>query len=193
MPLNFRILFKSVKLAFRAKKRVFAFIIIYAILFLAIGKGLQASALALETAWPYLLMAFIVATVYAVLISQFRRRDIAILKCISWSNNEVILLVVGEVIIVALSAFLVIFQLSVEILGIIAYFSEWEPRHLETVLELSYASKLAKEIMVVDDRQPRKSWVHALPYSTSFSNLEILKVHLTKNLLFPRTQPRIFG
>ena len=111
-------------MAFRAKKRVFAFIIIYAILFLAIGKGLQASALALETAWPYLLMAFIVATVYAVLISQFRRRDIAILKCISWSNNEVILLVVGEVIIVALSAFLVIFQLSVEILGVIAYFSE---------------------------------------------------------------------
>ncbi len=71
---------------------------------------------------PSLLMAFIVATIYAILIAQFRRRDIAILKCVSWSNSEILLLLIGEVILVSFTAFLIVFQLSVEILGLMAYF-----------------------------------------------------------------------
>ncbi|RLI49994.1 MAG: hypothetical protein DRO73_04575 [Candidatus Thorarchaeota archaeon] len=120
--MNLRILFKSFRLAFRARKRVIAFIIIYAILFISVGKGLQAAMMTPGAEWPWLAMAFIVATVYAILISQFRARDIAILKCVSWSNSEILLLLVGEVMIVAISAYLVVFQLSVEILGIVAYF-----------------------------------------------------------------------
>ena len=111
--MNIRILFKSVRLAFRAKKRVLAFILIYAILYIVVAKS--------PTDFFWYLMAFSVATVYAILIAQFRRRDIAILKCIGWANNEVILLVIGEVVIVALSAFLLVFQISVEILGLAAY------------------------------------------------------------------------
>lgn len=118
--LNVRILFKSFKLAFRAKKRVFAFIIIYAILYILVGKTVMGSTL--EESLPYLFMAGIVATVYAVLISQFRRRDIAILKCVSWANAEIIILLIGEVVIVAATAFLVVFQASVEILGLAQYF-----------------------------------------------------------------------
>jgi len=118
--LNKRILFKSFRLAFRAKKRVFAFIIIYAVLYILVGKTVEG-----PNIWesiPYLFMAGIVATVYAVLISQFRRRDIAILKCVSWANSEIILLLIGEVVIVATSAFLLVFQASVEIIGIVGYF-----------------------------------------------------------------------
>jgi len=71
-----------------------------------------------------LFMAFVVATVYAVLISQFRRRDIAILKCVSWSNSEIMMLLIGEVVLVSLSAFLIVFQLSIEVLGFISYFGD---------------------------------------------------------------------
>ncbi|MBD3406685.1 MAG: hypothetical protein GF411_11270 [Candidatus Lokiarchaeota archaeon] len=124
--MNFRILTKSIKFAFRATKRVVAFIIIYAILIVLVAKGLQ-GVIELPGAsqygeLPWLLMAFIVATLYAILISQFRRKDIAILKCVSWNNSDILLLLVGEVVLVALSAFLVVFQISVEILGLIAYF-----------------------------------------------------------------------
>lgn len=120
--MNKRILFKSFRLAFRAKKRVFAFIIIYAVLYILVGKTVENTTFAESI--PYLFMAGIVATVYAVLISQFRRRDIAILKCVSWANSEIILLLIGEVVIVATTAFLLVFQASVEILGLIAYFFE---------------------------------------------------------------------
>ncbi|MGD2072795.1 MAG: hypothetical protein PVG65_04835, partial [Candidatus Thorarchaeota archaeon] len=97
---NFRVLFKSVRFAFRAKKRVSAFMLIYAILFLVVAWGLGQGEMLI------FVMAFVVSTVYAILIAQFRRRDIAILKCLSWGNNEILLLLVGEVILVSFSAFL---------------------------------------------------------------------------------------
>lgn len=76
--------------------------------------------------------------------------------------------------------------------GVIACFSGRGSQHLETVLELSYASKLAKEIMVVDGAQRKKSWIHALPYSTSFPHLDGLKEHLLKATSSPEKY-RFFG
>ena len=76
--------------------------------------------------------------------------------------------------------------------GVIACFSRWEPQHLETVLELGYASKLGKEIMVVDGTQRKKSWIHSLPYSTSFPHLDGLKEHLLKAVSSPEKY-RFFG
>ncbi|NWF96800.1 MAG: hypothetical protein HXY34_11720 [Candidatus Thorarchaeota archaeon] len=123
--MNIRILFKSFRLAFRAKKRVTAFIIIYAVLYIVVGRGLQQGGPP-GFELPLLGMALIVATVYAILIAQFRRRDIAILKCVSWANDEILLLLVGEVIIVALTSFLLVFQVSVEVLGLISYVGQIE-------------------------------------------------------------------
>jgi hypothetical protein len=83
-----------------------------------VGKGL---ATASSDWWLWVVVAFSVSTVYAILISQFRRRDIAILKCVSWSNPDVMLLLVGEVVVVSITAFLVVFQLTVEVLGVASY------------------------------------------------------------------------
>ncbi|MFX1482681.1 MAG: hypothetical protein ACFFCP_05760 [Promethearchaeota archaeon] len=116
--MNFKIFFKSIKFAYRARVRVLAFILIYAILYVIVAKGLTANPNDLS----YIGLAFIVATIYAILVSQFRRRDISIFKCIGWENSDVMLLVMGEVILVSLTAFLVVFQVSVEILGLTAYF-----------------------------------------------------------------------
>ena len=77
--------------------------------------------------------------------------------------------------------------------GIIACFSTWEPQHLQTILELGYASKLAKEIMVVDRMRRRQSWIHTLPYSRSFPHLDGLKEHLTRAIAFPQKSPKLFG
>ena len=116
--MNFRVFFKSLKFAFRAKKRVIPFMMVYAILFIVVSDGL----LTADYLW-YLLMALIVSTFYAILISQFRRRDMSVFKCIGWRNNDVMLLVIGEVILVTLASFLVMLQISFEIVGIVAYFS----------------------------------------------------------------------
>jgi predicted lysophospholipase L1 biosynthesis ABC-type transport system permease subunit len=117
--LNLRVFFKSIKFAFRARIRVLAFILIYAILFIIVSKGLSNT----PDQWlSYVGLAFIVSTIYAILVSQFRRRDISIFKCIGWNNSNVMLLMIGEVVLVSLSAFLVVFQLSIEIIGFIGYF-----------------------------------------------------------------------
>jgi len=116
--LNFRVFFKSVKFAYRARIRVLAFILIYAILYIIVAKGLTNY----PSEWlSYVGLAFIVATIYAILVSQFRRRDISIFKCIGWDNSNVMLLVMGEVVLVSLTAFLLVFQVSVELLGLAAY------------------------------------------------------------------------
>jgi hypothetical protein len=114
--LNFKILLKSFKFAFRSKKRVLSFIVVYAFLFVTVARGLET-----PSWYLYLGMALVVGTFYAILISQFRRRDISIFKCIGWDNSNVMLLLVGEVVLVSLSAFLILFQLSVEIIGLTAY------------------------------------------------------------------------
>ena len=77
--------------------------------------------------------------------------------------------------------------------GIIACLSSEEPQHLQTVLELGYASKLAKEIMVVD-RMRRKTWIHDLPYARSFPHLDGLKEHLIRMIETPPiAPPKLFG
>jgi hypothetical protein len=49
----------------------------------------------------------------------------SVFKCIGWSNNDVMLLVIGEVVLVTLASFLIMLQISFEIMGIVAYF--WGP------------------------------------------------------------------
>ena len=77
--------------------------------------------------------------------------------------------------------------------GVIACFSENERQHLQTVLELSYASKLAKEILVVDRMRCQQSWIHAMPYSLNFLTLDGLKAHLTKMMTTTQKSPRLLG
>ena len=116
--MNFRVFFKSFKFAFRAKKRVIPFMMVYAILFIVVSDGLVSS----NAAW-YFLMAFIVSTFYALIISQSRRRDMSVFKCIGWQNNDVLLVVIGEVMLVTIASFLIMLQISFEVIGIITYFS----------------------------------------------------------------------
>jgi len=116
--LNIRVFFKSVKFAFRAKKRVIPFMMVYAILFIVVSGGLST----LNQLW-YILMALIVSSFYAIIISQSRRRDMSVFKCIGWSNEDVMLLVIGEVLLVTIASFLIMLQISFEIVGIVTYFS----------------------------------------------------------------------
>jgi hypothetical protein len=97
---------------------VITFIVIYAFLIVMVSRGLSLGVDQLL----WLFAAFVLATLYAILIAQSRAKDIAILKCVSWNNNDIFLVLVGEVVLVSLSAFLLVFQVSVELLGLVAYF-----------------------------------------------------------------------
>ena len=148
--MNWRILFKSVKVAFRARRRVLFFMIIYAVLYIQLGKGLAGAATGLDPLM-WVLVAFLIATVYAILIAQFRRRDIAILKCISWQNNDILLLLIGEVVLVSFVAFLLVFNVSVYILGLTAYVAGVGPllTQLQTLIVIELPSLVAAVFIIV--------------------------------------------
>lgn len=77
---------------------------------------------------------------------------------------------------------------------LIAYLAEWERQQLQTMLELSYASRLAKEVMVVTHiRRDIRYWTGMLPYSLTFSNLDGLKHHLIRANISANKQSRFLG
>jgi len=76
---------------------------------------------------------------------------------------------------------------------LIAYFAGIERHPLASVLEMSYASKLAKDVVVVDDMPSKRSWRHFTPYSMSFSDLPDLKAYLAKMLAIHPQRPRLIG
>ncbi|MHA1838334.1 MAG: FtsX-like permease family protein [Candidatus Ranarchaeia archaeon] len=107
------------KIAIRSRKRFTAFTVIYAILMMWIGITLRSGGIeASLDGWFAIIAGVIVAMLYAFLLSHFRRDDIATLKCIGWSNNDIRLLVMGEIIAVMFTAFFGILELSWHIFGI---------------------------------------------------------------------------
>ena len=74
---------------------------------------------------------------------------------------------------------------------LIAYFAGENRRHLAAMLAISYASKLAKEVMIVDDAPRPNRW--RMPYAHSFPNLQYLKNYLDIFLGAQRKQPRLVG
>jgi ABC-type antimicrobial peptide transport system permease subunit len=129
-----------------------AFILIYAILYIIVARGLTNN----PGDWlSYVGLAFIVATIYAILVSQFRRRDISIFKCIGWDNSNVMLLVMGEVVLVSFTAFLMVFQVSVELLGLAAYvFGETSVTGILSILYVDMISMFVTLFWIIAAQLP---------------------------------------
>ncbi len=66
-------------------------------------------------------------------------------------------------------------------------------QHLLLILEMSYASKLAKEVMIVDNIPQRTFLTCRFPSSRSFVDLNGLKAYLNRMLLAIQAHPRMFG
>jgi hypothetical protein len=76
---------------------------------------------------------------------------------------------------------------------IIACFAGLQTHPLLSILEISYASKLAKEVIIVDDVPEEHAWAGSLPHSKRFLDLDGLKGYLSKTYLTSITHPRFFG
>lgn len=76
---------------------------------------------------------------------------------------------------------------------LIVYLAGVDTHPLISVLEMGYASKLAKDVIIVDNVPYKKSWLHSVPYSQIFVNVQGLKAYLSKMLVTPPKHPRLFG
>jgi ABC-type antimicrobial peptide transport system permease subunit len=64
-----------------------------------------------------------VATLYGFLLTTFRKTEIATLKCIGWSNGNLRILIVGEILLVSVSAFLLFIEVGIHVSGLSYYVS----------------------------------------------------------------------
>jgi predicted lysophospholipase L1 biosynthesis ABC-type transport system permease subunit len=59
---------------------------------------------------------------YAWIITNYRRTEIATLKCIGYTNNNVRIIIVGELIWVTMFSFLIVFELLIHIVAFSGYY-----------------------------------------------------------------------
>lgn len=114
-----RILTKSFRLAWRAQKRFWAFIVVYLVLiYMVTYLLLTGGTLQITIA---ILGGLIVATMYGFLLTTFRKTEIATLKCIGWSNGNLRVLIVGEILMVSVLAFLLFIEIGIHVTGLAYY------------------------------------------------------------------------
>ncbi len=98
-------------MSMRSRKRFLVFTVLYVALIIWMSFSLQ-------TAEGVTLIIAIVSSVlssilYAWLIIRFRRMEIATLKCVGYTNNDIRTVILGEIIWVSISSFIVVFELLI--------------------------------------------------------------------------------
>ncbi|MEM2637533.1 MAG: FtsX-like permease family protein [Candidatus Korarchaeota archaeon] len=118
----FRIINMGIKLAVRSKRRFVLSLITYTALLLVFAIVWQNPVYAAE-AIPFMiiLVSIILVLIYGLLISHWWHREVAVLKCVGWSNKDVFFLLFGELVVVIFLAMILVFEVSVHILGLSYY------------------------------------------------------------------------
>jgi predicted lysophospholipase L1 biosynthesis ABC-type transport system permease subunit len=118
-----RIMIKSWRLAWRAQRRFWVFIAVYFVLIgmvtYLVRAFLQAGD-AVSLLWA-ILGGLLVATLYGFLLTTFRKTEIATLKCIGWSNSNLRVLIIGEILLISCLAFLIFVEVGIHIAGLAFY------------------------------------------------------------------------
>ncbi|MHA1341972.1 MAG: FtsX-like permease family protein [Promethearchaeota archaeon] len=121
---NFRLFKKSVMMAMRSKKRFSTFVLMYTGLIIWMSISLETAGTITKaglTFWVAIIVSLVLSTLYAFVITQARRMEIATMKCIGYQNNEIRVIILGEIIWVTLVAFFVVAELLIHLTAIIAY------------------------------------------------------------------------
>ncbi|MHA1754825.1 MAG: FtsX-like permease family protein [Candidatus Odinarchaeia archaeon] len=117
---NWRILKKSLIMATRVRRRFILAVIFYCILSWWVAFTIQLGDTFLVTIG--LLAGLVIATVYGFFLSQFRKNQIATLKCIGWGNTNILVLLIGEILFVSILGYVLTLEIDIHILGISNYF-----------------------------------------------------------------------
>ena len=132
--MTFRILIKSLRLAIRTGRRFLIFVTIYAVLMFWASVSLDLFAKQQNPLPMLLLLAAVavVALVYGLLISSYRKTQVATLRCLGWTSGDIKWLFIGELMLVCLVAAFIDLEIVVHYLGIVGYFSGTPPTVFES-------------------------------------------------------------
>ncbi|MHA1130072.1 MAG: hypothetical protein ACTSQI_02040 [Candidatus Helarchaeota archaeon] len=121
--MTFRVFVKSLRLAVRTGRRFWIFVAVYAIL-LATTAIMLKSAWDGGSIWPVLgliLGTAITALFYGLMLSGYRKTQVATLRCLGWTSGDIKWLFLGELILVILVAAFFDFEIIIHYTGIGIY------------------------------------------------------------------------
>jgi hypothetical protein len=119
----FRIFFKSWRMSFRTKRRLIVFTSAYAVLMMWIAQLIRTFILApsnelLSTLAYSLGAGAIMGIIFSWWLAHGRRDDVAVLKCVGWSNHNIRELILGEVIFITFSALISLTIIAIGFSGV---------------------------------------------------------------------------
>jgi len=118
------IFFKSWRIATRSRRRFFGFVVAYSMLALSIATSFKQLE---DDPGNYVLLivtlcvGIILSTMYGLILTTFRKKEIATLKAIGWSNGDVRTRILGEILFLSLIGYLLLLELDIHLLGVSFY------------------------------------------------------------------------
>jgi len=125
-------------LSMRSRKRFIVFTFMYTAIIIWMSFSLQMLFSSVAGAKPWIIevekeaaiislvlsavISISLSVFYAWIITNYRRTEIATLKCIGYTNNNVRIIIVGELIWVTMFSFFIVFELLIHIVAFTAYF-----------------------------------------------------------------------
>lgn len=156
--MGLRLVGKSIKMAMRSRMRFIIFTLMYTVLMLWNAWNLQSFTLPSEVEGNILLLAIsigstvILAILYAWIVINYRKREIATLKCIGYTNGNIRTLIVGELVWVTTMSFIIVAELLIHITGFTAFINLTSGNPTEPILRLlpiviSFAMFLISQVL----------------------------------------------
>ena len=123
--MTFRIFVKSLWLAVRSGKRFLLFVVIYAVLLWLTADRLDSLLNGGEYATLFIFIGSVavIALIYGILISNYRKVQVATLRCLGWTSADIKWLFIGELMLVCFLAALIDLEITVHYIGIVANFA----------------------------------------------------------------------
>ena len=116
--MGFRLLGKSIMLAMRSRRRFIAFTAMYTVLMLWLSMNLKEylnndSPGSINMLVYSVLATVVLSIIYAWIIVNYRKQEIATMKCIGYTNSNIRTIMLGEIIWVTLVAFLIVAEVLI--------------------------------------------------------------------------------
>ncbi|MHA1872406.1 MAG: FtsX-like permease family protein, partial [Promethearchaeota archaeon] len=126
--MNFRLFKKSIMLSMRSKRRFTVFTISYTILIVWMSYSIQQLGRSPQDNKSVMLLvvaftaSILLSILYAWIIINYRKMEIATLKTIGYTNNNIRTIILGELIWVTLVSFFIVSEFLIHYLAIDAYY-----------------------------------------------------------------------
>ena len=132
--MTFRVFLKSLRLAIRTGKRFWFFVITYTILIgwtaIQLDQMMQGADI-----WPVILLLGVVAVlalIYGLMISSYRKTQVATLRCLGWTSSDIKWLFIGELLLVCVVAAGIDLEIIVHYTGI-GYYLNLSPAKIDSL------------------------------------------------------------